>query len=307
MDDRHRMVLEIADARPERIKSAEQRLITELESLTGLVIGVERVSPRIFLAENKSLVLDQAATDVWFYAADPDTGAVLERNSTRVQRSIMDKNATDSIKVAVSGTLHATASAIHPPLSQPNKEVRTAAAPASLDVFPIAIIIIACIVLVLGVVGIIYICISWSRYRTYKERMQRMYVVPRYDPVLQMSVPLDDSDSYNDLQLDLDAHKNHAFSQQSPASSEAATTVRASEAGGTLPGRAMRHGGNGQILDPSNMPVTNPIYQRSLDSDSHVNPSSTNENVTFREKKDFSHMGFSYLGDRSPVETTTEL
>lgn len=27
-----------------------------------------------------------------------------------------------------------------------------------------------------------------------------------------MSVPLDDSDSYNDLQLDFDAHKNHAFS-----------------------------------------------------------------------------------------------
>lgn len=29
--------------------------------------------------------------------------------------------------------------------------------------------------------------------------------------VLQMSVPLDDSDSYNDLQLDFSA-KNHAFS-----------------------------------------------------------------------------------------------
>lgn len=36
--------------------------------------------------------------------------------------------------------------------------------------------------------------------------------------------------------------------------------------------------------------------------------SSTNENVMFREKKDYSHLGgFSYLNDRSPVETTTEL
>lgn len=54
--------------------------------------------------------------------------------------------------------------------------------------------------------------------------MQRMYVVPRYDPVyvepnlkeyetqvLQMSVPVDDNDSYNDLQLDF-SNKNHAFS-----------------------------------------------------------------------------------------------
>ena len=65
---------------------------------------------------------------------------------------------------------------------------------------------------------------SLRRYKAYKERMQRMYVVPRYDPVyvepnlkeyetqvLQMSVPVDDNDSYNDLQLDF-SNKNHAFS-----------------------------------------------------------------------------------------------
>lgn len=51
-----------------------------------------------------------------------------------------------------------------------------------------------------------------------------MYVMPRYDPVyvepnlkeyetqvLQMSVPVDDNDSCNDLQLDF-SNKNHAFS-----------------------------------------------------------------------------------------------
>lgn len=51
-----------------------------------------------------------------------------------------------------------------------------------------------------------------------------MYVVPRYDPVfvetdlkeyetqvLRMSVPNDDNDSYNDLQIDF-SNKNHAFS-----------------------------------------------------------------------------------------------
>lgn len=57
--------------------------------------------------------------------------------------------------------------------------------------------------------------------------MQRTYVVPRYDPVfvepnnlkeyetqvLQMSVPLDDNESYNDLQLDFSS-KNHAFSME---------------------------------------------------------------------------------------------
>jgi hypothetical protein len=50
------------------------------------------------------------------------------------------------------------------------------------------------------------------------------------------------------------------------------------------------------------------ILCRSSEEDiGHMNASATNENVTFREKKDYSHLGFTYLGDRSPVETTTEL
>jgi hypothetical protein len=50
------------------------------------------------------------------------------------------------------------------------------------------------------------------------------------------------------------------------------------------------------------------IFCRSSEEDiGHMNASATNENVTFREKRDYSHLGFTYLGDRSPVETTTEL
>jgi len=92
--------------------------------------------------------------------------------------------------------------------------------------------------------------VRFARYKAYKERMARMYVTQRYDPVfiepnmkeyevqvrfglrryalatiewytlnwrfffaqvLQMSVPIDDNDSYNDLQLDF-SRKNHTFS-----------------------------------------------------------------------------------------------
>lgn len=45
---------------------------------------------------------------------------------------------------------------------------------------------------------------------------------------------------------------------------------------------------------------------RGSDDDEEMNASPSNENVMFKEKKDYSHMGFTY-GDRSPVETTTEL
>ncbi|PSN56931.1 Cadherin-99C [Blattella germanica] len=292
--DNNRLILVIDDAKPLTIQHETQRVIDTLEDNTNLVIGVEKVAVKQYLGDNGTIESDPSGTDVWFYAVDPET---------------------------VPKTVQAVA--------------------VSWEVFPYALIVIACIILVLGIVGIIYICISWSRYKAYKERMQRMYVVPRYDPVfvepnlkeyetqvLQMSVPLDDSDSYNDLQLDFSS-KNHAFSldnvsyitkengdsvgQQSPVSSDAATTARASSiAGGVDMGRghSRNESDHNNLMghDPPLMPVTNPMYQRSSEEDiGHMNASATNENVTFREKKDYSHLGFTYLGDRSPVETTTEL
>ncbi|PNF18966.1 hypothetical protein B7P43_G12884 [Cryptotermes secundus] len=338
ISDQNRLILVIDDAKPKTIQHETNGLVDIMEDNTNLVIGIEKVAVKQYLGDNGTIEQDNSGTDVWFYAIDPDTDKILDRNSTRIQRSILSKEAVSRITVDVTGNLHATASSIHPPLTVP--KIITAIA-VSWEVFPYALIVIACIILVLGIVGIIYICISWSRYKAYKERMQRMYVVPRYDPVfvepnlkeyetqvLQMSVPLDDSDSYNDLQLDFSG-KNHAFSldnvsyitkengdsigQQSPVSSDAATTARASSiVGGVDMGRGHSRGesdhNNLMGHDPPLMPVTNPMYQRSSEEDiGHMNASATNENVTFREKRDYSHLGFTYLGDRSPVETTTEL
>lgn len=338
ISDQNRLILVIDDAKPETIQHETNKLVDIMEGITNLVVGIEKVTVKQYLGDNGTLEQDNSGTDVWFYVIDPETEKILDRNSTRIQRSIVSKDAVSKITVDVTGNLHATASGIHPPLTVP--KIITAIA-VSWEVFPYALIVIACIILVLGIVGIIYICISWSRYKAYKERMQRMYVVPRYDPVfvepnlkeyetqvLQMSVPLDDSDSYNDLQLDFSG-KNHAFSldnvsyitkengdsigQQSPVSSDAATTARASSiAGGVDMGRGHSRGESDHTNlighDPPFMPVTNPMYQRSSEEDiGHMNASATNENVTFREKRDYSHLGFTYLGDRSPVETTTEL
>ncbi|GLH14858.1 Protocadherin-15 [Gryllus bimaculatus] len=283
-----------------------------------------------FAVDAASGVLDPAGTDVWFYLVDPRNDSVLERASARVQRSILSPGGVSNIthEVAMELAAAATVVGLHEPLQEPVRTPTTAVAAVNWDVFPYALIVIAVVILVLGVAGIVYICISWSRYKAYKERMQRMYVVPRYDPVfvepnlkeyetqvLQMSVPLDDSDSYNDLQLDFSS-KNHAFSldsvsyltkdhnedsigQQSPASSEAATTARASSVVGA------------GLSDPMNAPdppLLPGSFSRASDEDfAALSASATNENVAFREKKDYSHLGFSYLGDKNAVETTTEL
>lgn len=45
---------------------------------------------------------------------------------------------------------------------------------------------------------------------------------------------------------------------------------------------------------------------RAVDNDNEMNASASNENVMFKGKRDYSHLGFTY-GDHSPVETTTEL
>lgn len=105
--------------------------------------------------------------------------------------------------------------------------------------------------------------------------------------------------------------------QQSPVSSEAATTARASsivDNHGDINVHSLRRSTLGRKNhNASNMntlnnreatPVLNPLYNHGGDL---MSSSPSNDNVTFRERKDYSHLGFTYLGEQSPVETTTEL
>ncbi|XP_066582504.1 cadherin-99C isoform X2 [Prorops nasuta] len=339
------MILVVQNAAPDMLQKEGNKIARIIEDKSDLLIGIDKIVTRTSLTKNGTLETYPQDSDIYFYAVDPDTEVILDRNNSRIQRSIMEKPALSNITFDVSTLVRANAIEIHAPVV-PTEPVRTQTAVAfSGEVFPYALIIIACVILILGVAGIIYICISWSRYKAYKERMQRMYVVPRYDPVyvepnlkeyetqvLQMSVPVDDNDSYNDLQLDF-SNKNHAFSldnvsyitkdhggstgQQSPVSSEAATTARASSIVGnhgesnlhslrrsTLGRKTHNTSNTNTISNHESTPVLNPLYNHVADL---MNTSPSNDNVTFRERKDYSHLGFTYLGEQSPVETTTEL
>ncbi|CAH0392596.1 unnamed protein product [Bemisia tabaci] len=329
IEEKHKLILVVDDARPDSVKGAEENVINVLEDHSNLMIGVEKVGPRQNLgSDNMTIMSDPGGSDLWFYAINPDTETILERNSSRLMRSVLEPEVVSKITFDVSGNLTATASGIHPPLvvAQP----KAAVVAAQWEVLPYGLIIIAALILVLGSAGIVYICVSWARYKAYKERMARMYHIPKYDPVfvepnlkeyetqvLQMSVPVDDNDSYNDLQLDF-SHKNHSFNLDnvgyitkenggtSPVSSDGATTARASSIV-----RDFHHNGN-NTLNKNHLGGHNNIgYDRSSDHpgslNGHLNVSATNENVLFKEKKDYSQMGFNYLIDRSPVETTTEL
>ncbi|KAL1123607.1 hypothetical protein AAG570_002683, partial [Ranatra chinensis] len=330
IEDEHRMVLVIGNLATEDVQRQEKAIVNILEERTGCIVGIEKVTQLETLKDNATaLKSDESGTDIWFYAIDPNTEIILTRNSSKIEKSLLSEESLANVSLALSEEVGGNVEGIHAPFHVLHVPVRTAVVAVQWDIFPYAVILIAALILVLGAAGIVYICVSWSRYKAYKERMQRMYVMPRYDPVfvepnlkeyetqvLQMSVPMDDNDSYHDLQLDF-SHKNHAFSldnvsyitkdhgdrEQSPVTSEAATTARASSIGRRNNNSVGNHHHNNNNLHDTTGTI-NPVYER---SDDEIGHSLTNENVTFREKKDYSHLGFNYLMDRSPIETTTEL
>jgi protocadherin-15 len=80
------LILVIDDAKPKTIQHDTNRLIDIMEDDTNLVIGIEKVAVKQYLGDNGTIEQDNSGTDVWFYAIDPETGKILDRNSTRIQR-----------------------------------------------------------------------------------------------------------------------------------------------------------------------------------------------------------------------------
>lgn len=67
------------------IQGQESTVIGLLEQQSGMIVGVEKVSPRQWTRDNISLETDQSSTDLWFYIVDPRTELILPRNHSKVQ------------------------------------------------------------------------------------------------------------------------------------------------------------------------------------------------------------------------------
>ena len=86
IEDEHRMILVLEDAKRDSILKSKERLVEILQEHSGLIIGIEKFTAKHFLNENRTLESDPSATDIWFYAIDPETDAILDRNHTKVQK-----------------------------------------------------------------------------------------------------------------------------------------------------------------------------------------------------------------------------
>ncbi|XP_059611482.1 cadherin-99C [Phlebotomus argentipes] len=231
--DINRMSLVFSDASPKDVKS-HGRALEELfsEKTSGLIAGIERFSNRKFLTDNGTVEEDPNATDVWFYVIDPKTETILSRNSSEVKSQLIEADAQSELSFAASGIAKATAQGIYAPVESRRHihKVRTAIAVDN-DVFPYALIAVSLVILILGTIGIIYICVSWSRYKNFKERLRHYPTPPnpmRYDPVIignhnadasttslkeyetQVLAMAVNADQEDDLQMDFST-KNHAF------------------------------------------------------------------------------------------------
>ncbi|CAG7831776.1 unnamed protein product, partial [Allacma fusca] len=58
-----------------------------------------------YLTENGTLESDPSATDVWFYAVDPISDYILEREHPKVAETIMSRNGSKIIAYYVSSAL----------------------------------------------------------------------------------------------------------------------------------------------------------------------------------------------------------
>lgn len=188
--DVNRMSLVFSDAAPKDLRSHNQELEELLsEKSNNMIVGVEKFANRKYIDENGTLIENPMATDVWFYVIDPNTEMILHRNASEIANSITEPDIQSEINFAASGIAKATAQGIYAPIEmrQPIQKIRTAAALDN-ELFPYAVIAVSVIILILGSIGIVYICISWSKYKNFKQRMRQFPSPPnnpmRYDPVI---------------------------------------------------------------------------------------------------------------------------
>lgn len=80
------MILVLEDAKRDAIQESKSEIEEILQEHTGLIVGIEKFAPKQYLNENRTLESDNSATDIWFYAIDPETETILDINQTKVQR-----------------------------------------------------------------------------------------------------------------------------------------------------------------------------------------------------------------------------
>nr|XP_043067788.1 cadherin-99C isoform X1 [Drosophila bipectinata] len=161
LTDINRMALSFANAAPSDLRNFYTEVEELLDKKTGLVSGIERMSSQKYLAHNGSVIENPSSTDIWFYLIDPKTEQLLSRMDNVVEATLLEPAKRSELNFALP---LATADNISFPIER-KEQVHKAKVDIAIDneVFPFTLIAISLVILILGTIGIIYICISWSK------------------------------------------------------------------------------------------------------------------------------------------------
>lgn len=80
------MILVVQDAAPDVLQKEADKISNIIQEKSGLLIGIDRIAVRKILTKNGTVEIFPQDSDVWFYAVDPDTEAILNRNSSKILR-----------------------------------------------------------------------------------------------------------------------------------------------------------------------------------------------------------------------------
>lgn len=324
LDRHHRLVMVLPSTSPDQVHRSQSSIVGVIHEETKLIVRVEKLQARSFVSPNGSLHLDPSGSELWFYCIDPDTETILSNNHSKIIRSIVSSESMKHLIDLMAMKTNMDVSEIRPPLilspfpSRPAGSTNPFLFASLWDGFPAALIVIAVIVFLLALVGIIYICVTWDRYKLRTSKPLQPYVVfPQYNPVIidpnpkeyetqimQLNVTnsTDGSESSGHLKMDFHPRRNHAFplapsgfanrevsyssENKSPSSSMDSdiATLRIS----SLAGNGGCEFTPNQFLNqiPA-IPTSNPIYeghQARTDGDPFHFACATNTNVTFRSK-----------------------
>lgn len=90
IDEEDLLVLVIQDASPDTVQHDATKIVRILEERSGLIIDIDRIAVRKTVTKNGTVETHPQDSDVWFYAVDPKTETILDRNSSQLQRFVQE-------------------------------------------------------------------------------------------------------------------------------------------------------------------------------------------------------------------------
>ena len=172
LTDGNLLVLTVKKADPEEVEAKAGGLTEIMRDRTGLVVDIHQVVPALEITDNGTCCEESlTATDVWFYAIDPNTQKLLDVNTSKVEKLILNKTPQTNLRYTITGVLHVQASEIKAPHQEAFYYPSTS--PTSTSVkslsenqyagYPAFLIAVGCFVFALSFAAIIYLVILYMR------------------------------------------------------------------------------------------------------------------------------------------------